>query len=92
LPPAGNMGVDAIRFYMMEEGMNFVGYVKVSGNVPCIKCGYGDECKMSAVKMIFGPNATVDSVGINRFEGQPVATNAAMELGKEIAQALRIKG
>jgi len=92
LPPAGNIGIDTIRFYMMEEGMNFVGYVKVLGNVPCIKCGYGDECKMSAVKMIFGPNATVDSVGINRFEGQPVATNAAMELGKEIAQALRIKG
>jgi multimeric flavodoxin WrbA len=92
LPPAGNIGLDTIRFYMMEEGMNFVGYVKVLGNVPCTKCSYGDECKMSAVKMIFGPNATVDSVGINRFEGQSVAMNSARELGKEIAQALRIKG
>lgn len=90
LPPAGDMGVDAIRFYMMEEGMNFVGYVKILGNVPCIKCGYGDECKMSGVKMIYGPNATVKSVGINRFEERPEAVNAARELGKKIAQALKI--
>jgi len=27
LPPAGDLGIDAIRFYMMEEGMDFVGGV-----------------------------------------------------------------
>lgn len=32
LPPAGDMGVNAIMFYMMEEGMNFVGAVKISGD------------------------------------------------------------
>ena len=42
LPPACDMAINAIMFYMMEEGMNFVGSVKILGNVPCIKCGYGN--------------------------------------------------
>lgn len=70
LPPAGDMGVNAIMFYMMEEGMNFVVAVKILGNVPCIKCGYGNECKTSGIKMIFGNEATVQSVGVNKFEEQ----------------------
>lgn len=91
LPPAGDMGVNAIMFYMMEEGMNFVGAVKILGNVPCIKCGYGNECKMTGVKMIYGQNATVESVGINKFEEQMDALNAAGELGRKIAKALQDK-
>lgn len=91
LPPAADMGVNAIMFYLMEEGMNFVGSVKVLGNVPCIKCGKGDECKMSGVKMMFGPDATVESVGVNRFENQPLAIQAAKELGRKIAAVLRCK-
>ena len=52
LPPACDFGINAIKFYMMEEGMDFVGEVRVSGNVPCIRCGYGDECEVSGLKMI----------------------------------------
>ena len=88
LPPAGQMGVNAIQFYMMEEGMNFLGAVKIEGNVPCIKCGRGDECKMSGITMLYGPEATVESVGVNRFEEQPIAVTAAEELGRKIAGAL----
>lgn len=88
LPPAGDMGVNAIMFYMMEEGMNFVGAVRILGNVPCIKCGSGNECKMSGVKMMFGADATVESVGVKKFEEQPDALEAARDLGRKIAQAL----
>ena len=88
LPPACQMGVNAVQFYMMEEGMNFVGAVKIQGNVPCIKCGSGDECKMSGIKMLYGENATVNSVGIKTFEVQKIAVGAATELGRKIAQAL----
>ncbi|MES0337683.1 MAG: flavodoxin family protein [Candidatus Magnetobacterium sp. LHC-1] len=91
LPPAFHMGENAIRFYMMEEGMNFLGSVRVQGNVPCVICGHGDECKMSAVKMLYGSEATVDSVGINKFEYQLDATSAAVGLGKKIAEALTAK-
>jgi hypothetical protein len=73
---------------MMEEGMSFQGAVGVKGNPPCIKCGHGDLCDMSGIKMLFGPNATIESVGVNLFENQQDAMTAAAELGKKIAQAL----
>jgi len=91
LPPACDFGVNAIQFYMLEEGMDFVGEVRVRGNVPCIKCGHGDEDKMSAIKMLYGPEATVASVGVATFEDQPDAVKAAVELGQKIAAKLKAK-
>lgn len=91
LPPACEFGVNAIKFFMMEEGMEFVGEVRVLGNVPCIKCGYGDECKMSGIKMLYGPEDTVASIGVNTFEEQPEGMKAARELGINIAQRLEEK-
>jgi len=91
LPPACDFGVNAIKFYMMEEGMEFVGEVRIMGNVPCIKCGHGDECKMSGVKMLYGPDATVASVGVGTFEEQPESVAAAIKLGKGIADKLKSK-
>ncbi len=89
LPPASDFGVNAIKFYMMEEGMDFVGEVKVMGNVPCIKCGHGDECSMSGVKMLYGQEATVVSVGVQKFEEQAEAVQAAIKLGRDIAAKLK---
>ena len=91
LPPACDFGINAIKFYMMEEGMEFVGEVRTSGNVPCIKCGHGDDCRMSGVKMLYGPEATVASVGVNTFADQPEANEAAVALGKAIAAHLQGK-
>ncbi len=88
LPPASEMGVSAVKFYMMEEGMNFLGAVRILGNVPCVKCGRGDECGMSGLKMLYGSSATVDSVGINTLEEQPEVVREARELGERIAEAL----
>ena len=91
LPPACDFGINAIKFYMMEEGMEFVGEVRVSGNVPCIKCGHGDECKMTGIRMLYGPEATVASVGVHSFEEQAEAMKAAVALGKSIAARLKSK-
>ena len=89
LPPACDFGINAIKFYMMEEGMDFVGEVRVSGNVPCIRCGYGDEGEVSGLKMIYGPDATVASIGVNTFAAQPESVAAAEQLGKNIRARLR---
>lgn len=91
MPPAGDFGVNAIKFFMLEEGMEFIGEVRVRGNVPCIKCGHGDECKMSGIKMLYGPDATVSSVGVGAFEEQPAAVDSAVKLGKDIADKLKSK-
>jgi multimeric flavodoxin WrbA len=88
LPPSAELGANAVMFYMMEEGMNFLGAVKVLGNAPCLRCGFGDDCELSGVKMIAGPDAKVDSVAINCFDEQPETMAAARDLGIRIREAL----
>lgn len=39
---------------MMMERTNLVKQINILGNVPCLTCGYGNECKNSAVSMVFG--------------------------------------
>ena len=91
LPPAASMGQNAIMYYVIEEGMNYLGGVKVVGNVPCIRCGVGDTCEISGLKMLLGPTATVAKAGVKKFEEQP-AVKEAVKLGKLIAEALAKKG
>ena len=91
LPPANTMGANAIQFFMMEEGMNYLGNVSIMGTIPCITCGSGDSCNMTGITMLYGPDATVSTVGIKTFEKQPKATAAARELGLRIAEALNKK-
>jgi multimeric flavodoxin WrbA len=92
LPPAADFGVGAIKFMAMEEYMEYVGEVVMDGNVPCVKCGYGNECKMSGIPMLYGPDATVESVGIQTFEDRDTVVEEAKALGKKIAEALAKKG
>ena len=88
MPPACESGANSIFYYMMEEGMNFLGSVKIRGNIPCISCGYGDDCQMAGLKMIFGPEATLDTVGVNTFETQAETEKAARELGAGLRDAI----
>ncbi|SFM43713.1 flavodoxin family protein [Methanolobus profundi] len=90
-PPVAETAVNAVAAYMQEEGMEVVGDVKILGNVPCVSCGYGDECELSGISMIYGPDATVDSVGINKIEDQDLSFEGAKQLGKNIAGFLNSK-
>ena len=88
LPPAAETAASQIAFWMMEEGMQNLGSMVVNGNVPCIRCGRGDACPMSGVKMIFGLEATVESVGVSTFEEDQSQLQAAKELGEKIRRAV----
>jgi hypothetical protein len=88
LPPAAQTATSQIAFWMMEEGMVNLGTLVVLGNVPCIKCGHGDDCPMSGVKMLHGPEATVASVGVHTFEDDAALLANARELGEQIRKAV----
>jgi len=85
MPSACENGIQAIQNYMIEEGMNYVGGVSIVGNVPCVKCGDEGQCRMSALKMIHGPEATVKNVGINTLEDNQEVVAALKKLGKDIS-------
>jgi multimeric flavodoxin WrbA len=88
MPPAYETANTQIGIWMMEEGMNNLGSMVVLGNVPCIKCGYGDQCEMSGIKMLGGAEATVASFGVHRFEASDALQQNARELGKKVREAV----
>jgi hypothetical protein len=65
-----------------------IGALQLTGNVPCVRCGSGDECKMSGIKLVYGPDATTDTVGIRDFEQQVMKLDEAKPLGAALAEAL----
>jgi multimeric flavodoxin WrbA len=88
LPPAAATAQQQLTYWMMEEGMNLLGSMVLIGNVPCLRCGHGDECAVSGVKMIYGPEATVASVGVRQFEADASTLAAADDLAARIRAAL----
>ena len=88
LPPAADTAAAQVRYWMAEEGMIDVGSMVVLGNVPCIRCGHGDDCPVSGVRMIHGAEATVGSIGVHSFEGDPLAVDDAKLLGQKLRRAV----
>lgn len=83
-PPAAEIGIQAIKSFMMEEGMMFIGGVSITGNVPCMRCGRDGQCQMSSLKMIHGQDATPESVGFNDVEIDPKKVAELQQLGEAI--------
>ena len=88
LPPAAKTAAEQIALWMMMEGMKNLGTLVIEGNVPCIRCGYGDSCSVSGLKMIHGPDATVESVGVKAFEDDESLQEKARRLGRKIRRAV----
>lgn len=86
MPSACENGLSAIQYYMMGEGMKFVGGVSISGNVPCVNCSTGIQCQVSGLKMIHGPDATLESVGINTLEDDADTVSALKKLGEDLVK------
>ncbi|WP_371380179.1 flavodoxin family protein [Sporomusa aerivorans] len=58
--------LNAIAIELQMERMHHVAEFGIQGNVPCLTCGYGDDCKNSGIPHIFtnkikaSPNHCVD--------------------------------
>ncbi len=92
LPQAVEMAQTAVAYWMMEEGMENLGGMVILGNVPCIRCGFGDECPASGIKMLEGPEATVDTVGVRDVDEDAMLVARADELGQQIRAAVDAAG
>jgi multimeric flavodoxin WrbA len=86
LPPACAHAISSATFYMMEEGMEIVGSVGILGNIPCIRCNNEEHCKMSGVKMMFGPDTVRESVKIQNIEDQKETVSALVAMGMDIGK------
>ncbi len=74
---------------IMMERMELVGQLKVEGNVPCLTCGKGDFCDMSAVSFLFGPDAEASADLCVNVEDQKEIWAEASEMGQAIGDRLK---
>ncbi|MHA1257619.1 MAG: hypothetical protein ACTSPS_18695 [Promethearchaeota archaeon] len=80
--------VEAISREMRMENMKIVGSVKIIGNVPCLTCGEGGQCKMSGARQLFSPNAEISSKLCVAVEDQPEVWEKLNRLGKKLSKRL----
>ncbi len=70
------------------EQMELMGQLMVQGNLPCLTCGKGDDCEMSGVGMMYGPDARVSDYSYSRVEDQTEGWEEAILIGHRIAKRL----
>ena len=71
------------------EHMQLVGQLTIQGNLPCLNCGEGDECKMSAVKIMYGLDAKTSDFEYTRVEDQKEVWEEASRIGRLIGERIR---
>ena len=89
-------GLDAINLALATEirdyeRMELVGQLSIQGNLPCLTCGQGDDCEMSGVQLLYGPDARTSEIGYNRVEDQEMVWAEAARLGGLIGERLQKK-
>jgi len=71
------------------ENMELVGQLSVQGNLPCLTCGEGDECEMSGLQLMYGPDAKTTDIAYTRVEDQAQVWKEATRLGNTIGDLLK---
>lgn len=78
----------AIARQMTMDGMETIGRLDMVGNVPCLTCGHGDDCPMSAVEALHGPGTPAsDSLCVSAEDRSGVWAEA-QRLGRLIGARL----
>jgi multimeric flavodoxin WrbA len=73
----------------LYERMDLLGQLTVQGNLPCLTCGEGDECEMSAVKIMYGLDAKTSDFEYSRVEDQKEIWKNAGRLGRLIGERIK---
>ncbi len=71
------------------ERMELLGQLTVQGTVPCISCGEGDDCEMSGLKMLYGPDAKAKDQQYSRVEEQNEVWDEAKLIGKLMGERIK---
>jgi len=70
IPEVRDLVSGMIATEMNMDRMEVVGQLQIQGNVPCLTCGRGNDCEMSAVPMVYGEGAEASADKCVRVEDQ----------------------
>ena len=68
----------------------YQGALSLDGNVPCMSCGYGEECVASGFLRRHGPGAKMTPDKFHNFDNDPAAQERARLLGEAVGSAMAV--
>lgn len=71
------------------ERMELVGQLSIQGNLPCLTCGQGNDCQMSAVTLMYGTDANTSDIGYSKVESQKDVWDQASQIGQLMGHRLK---
>lgn len=71
------------------ENMVLVGQLTIRGNIPCAFCGKGDDCGMSGLPAMFGPETRAKEVEYTAVEDQKDVWDEAASIGRAMGGRLK---
>jgi multimeric flavodoxin WrbA len=92
----GRIGLEDLDNYFRHYFVNYLmtdyqGTLVLKGNVPCMTCGYGEECPGSGFLKEYGPSAKVTEDKFSNFEKNEQSLLQAKNLGEAINKAIKSK-
>jgi multimeric flavodoxin WrbA len=82
IKPFAKLVSDTIAHEMAMEKMKVIETILIRGNVPCLTCGRGSECKMSGVPLLFGKGKKASSDLCIRVEDQSDVQKQIIQAGE----------
>jgi multimeric flavodoxin WrbA len=79
---------DLHRFFEYNQ-IECIGSVSAQGPASCFDCGFGEQCKVGAIHMFFGPGTKITPEITPSLEKQPEALEKARELGRKLSDRLK---
>ena len=88
IPPISKQVSNSIALEMRMENMEVIDTILIKGNVPCLTCGRGSECKMSGVPMLFGKGTKASTDLCIRVEDQSDVQKKIRRVGEMLKARL----
>lgn len=84
----GQPVVDQIEEFMGYSFIETIAKISGQGAACCFTCGYGEDCKVGALHMMFGPGTKITEEITPDVEKQTEVMQAAVDAGKELGKRL----
>lgn len=84
----GGSVAEAIEVFMSYNLVETVARVSAQGPACCFTCGYGEECRVGAIHMFFGPGTRITEEITPSLAKQPKAVEQAQAAGRLLRDRL----
>ncbi len=81
--------IENIRTFFQYNQIECVADVAAQGAACCFTCGYGEDCKVGAIHMFFGPGTKITEEITPSLDKQPESLAAAKAAGKTLSDRLK---